>query len=419
MLLIGPPGSGKTHFVLEALEAAIREGRAAETKLIVPTTSMAQHLLHTLARRGLLVPGDLIETIADVVRAVTPELGVVSPAMESRLLDAAIARESPKAFAGLEKSRGLRRRIAELMCEFWAAGTDNVQLEGLVKSKHQRAFLEVFRAYEELLAEAGLVHRNQCIAQAAAEISRSGLGSVKRIYLDGFFRFTKQEQVFVETLAEQSESIVITMPDGLAPYPFTSLGTRILSAAYRPQPTPLVVEASSPREEVMEIARRILNDGRPFRHCGIVLRSPARYASLIEEIFAALNIPFRMRSDEKLAAHGIVRYLRRWLTAICDSFPAEATLELICSPLSPAGDSKDGYDFAVREKLPGDGPTLLAAEAAEYPSIAEFLEALPATADWRRERRMAKDWVIVIRDFCSKLLEPRKFLLDAKIDQRA
>ena len=64
MLLIGPPGSGKTHFVLEALEAAIREGRAAEMKLIVPTTSMAQHLLHTLARRGLLVPGDLASCVS-------------------------------------------------------------------------------------------------------------------------------------------------------------------------------------------------------------------------------------------------------------------------------------------------------------------------------------------------------------------
>ncbi len=418
MLLIGPPGSGKTHFVLEALETAIREGRAAQSKLIVPTTSMAQHLLHTLARRGLLVPGDLVQTIADVVRAVTPELGVVSAAMESRLLDAAIDREAPKAFAGLENSRGLRRRIAELMREFWAAGTDNVQLEGLGKNKHQRAFLAVFRAYEESLGEAGLVHRNQCIAQAAAEIRSSGLGPVKRIYLDGFFRFTKQEQVFVEALAEQSESIVVTMPDGLAPYPFKDLGHRLLSAAYRPQPTPIVVEASSPREEVMEIARRILDSERPFRHCGIVLRSPSRYARLIEEIFGALNIPFRMRSDEKLAAHGVVRYLRRWLTTICDAFPAETTLELICSPLSPAGGSKDAYDFAVREKLPGDGPTLLAAEAAEYQSIAEFLDDLPPTANWPRERKTAREWAEVIRDFCAKLLEPQTFVLDAKIEQR-
>ena len=64
MLLIGPPGSGKTHFVLRRLEAAIRQGRASEVKLIVPTASMAQHTLHTLARRDLVVPGQVVATMA-------------------------------------------------------------------------------------------------------------------------------------------------------------------------------------------------------------------------------------------------------------------------------------------------------------------------------------------------------------------
>ena len=59
-LLTGPAGSGKTHRVLDKLAAAVREGRAASVKLIVPTASMAEHLQHTLVRRGLVVSGDLI-----------------------------------------------------------------------------------------------------------------------------------------------------------------------------------------------------------------------------------------------------------------------------------------------------------------------------------------------------------------------
>ena len=76
MLLIGPPGSGKTHFVLEKLTAALRERREARALLVVPTASMAQHLTHELARRGFAVPTELIVPIAALERhlAEAPEL---------------------------------------------------------------------------------------------------------------------------------------------------------------------------------------------------------------------------------------------------------------------------------------------------------------------------------------------------------
>ena len=417
MLLIGPPGSGKTHFVLEALEAAVREGRAQESKLIVPTTSMAQHLLHTLARRGLVVPGNLVQTLANFVREATPDAREISPAMEAFLLKEALRQVSPAAFSGLEASPGLRARIAQSMQEFWAAGAGNLQLDGLVKSDLQRAFLEVFRRFEELLAEAGLVHRNQRIAQAAASFRRDGLGAVKRVYLDGFFRFTQQEQVFVEALAEQSESIVITLPDGLAPYPFQAMGSRLLPGAYRPAPLPEIVAADSPRDEVLEIARRILADGRPLQQCGIVLRSQPQYAPLIEEVFGALRIPFRMRSERKLADHGVVRYLRRWLAAVGAGFPAEAVLELVCSPLSPVGGFTDAFDFAVRQKLPGAGIDLLKTEAGERADILKLLDALPAPGEWPRRRRSGREWAQDARQLRSRLLKRAKPVPDVEPDR--
>ncbi len=414
MLLIGPPGSGKTHFVLEALEAAVREGRAAESKLIVPTTSMARHLLHTLARRGLVVPGNLVQTIAEVVQAAAPGAREASPAMEAYLLREALRQISPAAFSGLEASSGLRRRIAQSAQEFWAAGADNLQLDGLVKSGLQRAFLEVFRRFEEMLAEAGLVHRNQRIAQAAAAFRRSGLGPVKRVYLDGFVRFTKQEQAFVEALAEQSESIVITMPDGLAPYPFQQMGSRFLPSGRRPAPSPEIVAAASPRDEVLEVARRILADERPLRQFGIVLRSQPQYAPLIEEIFGALRIPFRMRSERKLAGHGVVRYLRRWLGAVGEGFPAEAVLELVCSPLSPVGGFTDVFDFAVRQKLPGDGLDFLRAEASGRADILKLLDALPVPGEWPRRTRSGRQWAQDARQLCSRLLKRMKPVPDVE-----
>ncbi len=417
MLLIGPSGSGKTYFVLGALEVALREGCAAESKLIVPTVSMARHLLHTLARRGLVVPGNLIQTIDEVVRAATPGAREVSPAMEEFLLREALRQTSPAAFSGLEASPGLRRRIAESMQEFWAAGADNLQLDGLVKGSLQGAFLTVFRRFEELLADAGLVHSNQRIAQAAAAFRRGGAAAVKRIYLDGFVRFTKQERTLVEALAEQAESIVIAMPDGLAPYPFQEMGSRFLPNAVRPAPPPKIAAADSLRGEVMEIARRILDDGRPFRHFGVVLRSQPRYAPLIEEIFGVLRIPFRMRSGRKLAGHGVVRYLRRWLEAISEGFPVEAVLELVCSPLSPVGGFTDAFDFTVREKLPGAGLDLLRTEAAGRADILKLLDSLPTYGERLCERRSGAEWAQIVRELRSRLLRRMKPVPDVEIER--
>lgn len=407
MLLIGPPGSGKTHFVLEAIEAAVRQDRAAEAKLIVPSRSMARHLLHTLARRGLVVPGDLVETIDDVVRRATPDARTISPEMEAHLLKEAVRQVAPAAFSGLENSPGLRQKIAQAMREFWAAGADNLQLDGPARNDRQRAFAEVFRRFEEMLAETGLVHGNQRIARAAAVLRREGLGPVKQVRLDGFDRFSKQEQAFVEALAEQAEAITITMPDGLAPYPFPQMEKRFLAEAHRPTPEPEIVAAASPRGEVLEIARRILDDGRPWRQFGVVLRSPPLYAPLIEEVFGALRIPFRMRSGRKLADHGVVGYLRRWLTAAAEGFPAEAVLELLCSPLSPAGGFTDAFDFAVRRKLPG-GLDLLRAEARERAPILDLLDRVAPFGERTRETRSGRQWAQTVLQLRRGLLKRAK-----------
>ena len=106
MLLIGPPGSGKTHFVLEKLTAALRDRRAAQMLLVVPTASMAQHLTHELARRGHTVPGDLILPIAALVERLTPELKEPTPAVAAWLVSAAIEQGGGETFAPLTGKPG-------------------------------------------------------------------------------------------------------------------------------------------------------------------------------------------------------------------------------------------------------------------------------------------------------------------------
>jgi len=76
MLLVGPPGSGKTYRVLAALESALAAGRAA--LLVVPTASMAEHLQHQMARRQEQWPvasgqGRAIQPLSALVEELTPD----------------------------------------------------------------------------------------------------------------------------------------------------------------------------------------------------------------------------------------------------------------------------------------------------------------------------------------------------------
>ncbi|MCP5119718.1 MAG: AAA family ATPase, partial [bacterium] len=72
-LLTGPPGSGKTHTVLEILRESARRG-ANDTVLLTPTATMAEHLRNEMAREGLLLRPDAIQTLWRFVRPLTPEL---------------------------------------------------------------------------------------------------------------------------------------------------------------------------------------------------------------------------------------------------------------------------------------------------------------------------------------------------------
>ena len=219
MLLIGPPGSGKTARALQLVETAVHAGRSAEVKILVPTASMKNHLLHVLAKRGLMVPGDAVSTLSEFVRDATPGLTEAGGAAPDRLLRAAIDRSGRDEFASRSGSVGLRNRLSALIGEFWAAGADNLQIEAAVRDRRQRAFEAVFRAYEESLAAAGFVHHNQRIARAAAAIRQQGLGPVRTVYVDGFDRFTKQQEELLGALEEQAEDLLVAMPDQLPRYP--------------------------------------------------------------------------------------------------------------------------------------------------------------------------------------------------------
>ena len=394
MLLIGPPGSGKTERILGRLEAAIRAGRAEEVKLLVPSASMKRHLHFVLARRGLMVPEPTVSTLTEFVREVTPDAVEPSPAVADRLLKAAIDRVAPDTFGSRLVSGGLRGRIAALIAEFWSAGADNLQLEPAVRGARQRAFQAVFQEYEESLAGFGYVHRNQRIALAAAMLRERGLGSVRDIYVAGFDNFTRQQEELLEALQEQAEQLVVAMPDGLSRYPLEGLRPEYLPPRANATPKVEVVEAASPRAEILEIARSILEGGRPLHEHGIVVRSLEHYETVLREVFDSLRIPYCVWEHGRLIDHGASKHFLQWLRIIARRFPAEQALAALASPLTPSGFSteRDAFDFAARERLPGDGFQFLLDAAAQFDGPRIFLEALRPFADWQRKRFGVPRW---------------------------
>ena len=405
MLLVGPPGTGKTHFVLNAVESAVREGRDRDVVLVVPTASMAEHLIHTLARRGVTVPTHVIRTIATYVEEFTPELREAEPAVESWLVDRLLQQAPHPTFREVLSRDGFREHLLATMREFMAAGCRPADLKPFAKRSHQFAFLELFENFQALLEENGYAVHGEKLLRAAERIRAGGLGEVREVYLDGFFQPSAGESALFSSLAQHAERFVAMVPADVEAM-YTKLPVKRLKTVHRPRPRPEVVKARNPEHEVEDIARRILETKRPFHECGVVVRTPEVYRPLIETVFERFGIPFRMRAATSLGQHGAVAYIRQLLRGIAGGFDEKDLLALLGQQWCPAGLTKeaDEYDFQVRKKLPGGGFHFLLRQADRFPKVQNFLKRLEALSSWSRERKPASVWARRVCESRQRLL---------------
>ncbi len=410
MLLIGPPGGGKTHLVLERLTAALRESREARTVLVVPTASMAQHLTHELARRGHTVRTDLILPIAALVERLTPDLQEPSPAIDAWLVSEAISQGGGDTFAPLAKSAGFENRVSRTLKELQAARCRPADFERLAKGRTHRALAQVYRAYQRFLDAQGFVSSAERLERAAQLAALQGLRGVDEALFDGFFTFSVGERDLIRSLATGGVALTVTAIDEPAPGFLPDLPRRRLDKTWRPQVEPQVVVAPGLEQEVEELARRIVEYRRetnqPFHQIGVVLRSPDKYAAQIQAVFERFGIPFRMRRPRPLASHGAVRFVRDLLRAAADGLPAEATLDALVRPSSRVGLhlDTDAWDFRVREKLPGEGIETLRADAPQL--VADTLDELEKLALEAGERRAPAAWARRCQDFAKDQIRP-------------
>ena len=121
-LLTGPPGSGKTFTVLNALRQAIR-ARDANVRVLVPTTTMAQHLRNELAREGLVFSPSAIQTLHRFVESWVPDLPEVSDALFYMLVERAAGRLNLPEFRKVAQLAGFHAKLAAVIKECAAAGS--------------------------------------------------------------------------------------------------------------------------------------------------------------------------------------------------------------------------------------------------------------------------------------------------------
>ncbi len=211
-LLAGPPGSGKTSAVLDAVRHAIRGGRA-DVRLLVPTATMAEHLEHRLAREGLILRRRTIQTLSGFVTDVTPDLRQASETTLYLMVEQAARRIRRPEFERVAGMAGFYAAAARIIEEFSSAGCDSARLAAcLPDAPLAEAFLEIYRCTERELERRRMVLRARRIQIAAARIDAEGTGGIGAIWLDGFHALPDPELQLIAALARHAE-VTLTSED--------------------------------------------------------------------------------------------------------------------------------------------------------------------------------------------------------------
>lgn len=419
LLITGPPGSGKTHSILEQVRAMLRGGGGADFRLVVPTATMASHLRNQLAREALpLRPGGICtfshfidEWVADIPEMTALELEL--------LVGQALAENCPPEFAASASKKGFRRMAAALIDEFSSAGYESRHVARALGSTPDAplapAFLRLYEDVEKRISRQLAVPRHRRLRRAADDIRSGGLGRVRRVFFDGFFSFGDPELNVIQAVCSRAD-VTVALPrwpgslaarQALAAMRFETL--ELDSAAHR-FPVRRVVAVPGVDREAAEIARRILDHveaGLQFREIGIVLRSREPYVPVLRAALERHGIPARFYFAEPLAQHAVVRYLAGAVEAMLGGWKHEDLLALLKMTASGFGGTAacDAFDFAVRENLPGRGLAPLRGLSGS-PRLGALLDRLGALECWTALRLPASEWAERVRGLDCLLQAP-------------
>jgi ATP-dependent helicase/DNAse subunit B len=412
-LLTGPAGSGKTFTILEALRSALCKNDNAVC-LLVPTSTMAQHLRNQMAREGFVFSPARIQTIWRFIEPWAGDLPQASDAVLHMLVEKCVQRLNPPEFAKVAHLAGFHARLASAIDECAAAGCDVDSLRRqLPAGGVGRALAEVYAEVNRELEERKLGMRSTRLIRAAARIQEAGAGGLKTIWLDGFFTLTDAELTVVKALAGHAD-VTVTLPSAAVA---DATRSRLLFAGFsqhaltreRVLPKRELFSAPGIEREVDEIARRILREiagGRSFHDIGIIVRSPEVYTGLLRATLERFGIPARFYFDLILMEQAAVRFLAGALDAMLGGWDHAQTLTAMkLAPGAGISAPMDRFDFEVRTTIPGNGLDPLRLLGVERPGedqrMRRLLDRLAELDAWRALLLKPAEWVERMGSLCA------------------
>ena len=423
---LGPPGSGKTTRMLDAVRGHLRAFRD-DFRVVVPTATMAEHLRNSLAREGFTLRSNTIATVTGHARELFPGARPMSATALEMALEEALSSSCPPAFTKTREMPGFPGQLAAVLEELINAGCDAYTWQGFLSlTSDVRPLLRelggVWAEVQDRLRADGLITRHEWLRGAAQALRDGALPGVGTFYWDGFSRMGAAELDLVHAHGERGD-VTVSLPawpgaarGGLIALRRAGFAIRRFTAV-RPTPRKLLVRPATEDDEAVEIARRVLEHhraGRPWHEIGIVVRTREPYAALLETTFSRFGIPVRPYFAKPLAGHPVARLFSSALEALLSGWQWEPLLEALLSPASLAGacPASGRFEYAVREELPGQGldrlRTMALAMIGAEP-IAELLDRLSTFDVWRSETLTPADWAARLGRL-NALLEPPRLV---------
>ena len=212
---LGPPGSGKTTRLLEAVRGRLREFRD-DFRLIVPTATMAEHLRNGLAREGLVVRSNTISTVTGHARELAGNPALLTAAALEMHLGEILALRCPPEFRALRELPGFLPLLAKTLEELANAGCDADLWQGFLSLEPGsrpvvQAISGVWRELQERVEAAGLITRHQYLQRAAHALQDGALPALRTFFWDGFSRLAAAELDLIRAQTERG-AVTVSLP---------------------------------------------------------------------------------------------------------------------------------------------------------------------------------------------------------------
>ena len=382
-LVIGPANSGRAGDVFDSYRARI----ADEPILVVPGFRDLEHAQRELARTGGSL-GARVGLFADLFRLIGERCGAPAPRIASDLqrellVEEAIGDVAPRALRASAGRPGFVRAAVGLVAELVRSMVEPGALERALdqwaprgaRGRRTREAAAIYRAYCARLDRTVLADAELAAWRAVDALRERPLDFGRTpVYAYGFDDFTPIELDALETLATRAESdVLVSLPyergrpafRAVAPV-FEELQRFAADVVEKPPldehyddaardalhhlerslydgaDAPVgpggavrLLAAGGARAEVELVAAqvlRLLRDGVPAGEVAVVYRDPARYASVVDQVFGAYGIPYSLDRHVPLGHTAVGRGLLALLRCATSDGTAEDVFAYMRSP---------------------------------------------------------------------------------------